>query len=128
MKMISLPALALVSMSAAASMSTVTPVTLTQDPLVMRLSKDEFRIAFGINGENCGAKGCSGTIRYHVEWTTPDGASRSEIRHVDYTVAPNAGRTIAVDRQYLDTAEGQHTTQVVKVHVETITCVDGAAR
>ncbi len=26
-------------------------VSLTQSPLVMRLSKDEFRIAFGISGE-----------------------------------------------------------------------------
>ena len=30
-------------------------------------------------------------------------------------------RTIAVDRQYFDTAEGQHTTDVVKVRVDAIT-------
>jgi hypothetical protein len=28
-------------------------VSLTQAPLVMRLSKDEFRIAFCVNGERC---------------------------------------------------------------------------
>jgi hypothetical protein len=98
-------------------------VVLTQDPLIMRLSKDEFRIAFGINGERCGAQGCSGLIRYRVDWKTPDGTTRSEIRHVTYTVSPNASRTIAVDRQYFDTAEGQHTTDVLKVSVDSITCL-----
>jgi hypothetical protein len=129
MKMISLPLLAMLSMStgAGASSSAAQSVSLTQDPLVMRLSKDEFRIAFGIDGQSCGVNGCSGTIRYRVEWKTPDGASRSETRHVDYRVAPNTGRTIAVDRQYLDTAEGQHTTEVVNVHVDAITCKAGAA-
>jgi hypothetical protein len=97
-------------------------VVLTQDPLIMRLSKDEFRIAFGINGERCGAQGCSGLIRYRVDWKTPDGTTRSEIRHVNYTVSPSASRTIAVDRQYFDTAEGQHTTDVLKVSIDAITC------
>ena len=97
-------------------------VVLTQDPLIMRLSKDEFRIAFGINGERCGPQGCSGLIRYRVDWKTPDGTTRSEIRHVNYTVSPNASRTIAVDRQYFDTAEGQHTTDVLKVSIDAITC------
>jgi hypothetical protein len=102
-------------------------VSLTQDPLVMRLNKDEFRIAFGINGERCEANGCSGIIRYRVEWKTQDGATRSEIKHVNYTVAPRTRRTIAVDRQYFDTAEGQHITDVVKVSIDAITCLDGAA-
>ena len=101
-------------------------VSLTQEPLIMRLNKDEFRIAFGINGERCGANGCSGMIRYRVDWKTADGATRSEIKRVSYTVAPRARRTIAVDRQYFDTAEGQHTTDVVKVSVDAITCRDGA--
>lgn len=100
-------------------------VTLTQEPLIMRLSKDEFRIAFGINGERCGANGCSGMIRYRVDWKTADGATRSEIKRVSYTVSPLAQRTIAVDRQYFDTAEGQHTTDVVRVSIDTITCRDG---
>jgi hypothetical protein len=89
----------------------------------MRLSKDEFRIAFGINGERCGTRGCSGLIRYRVDWKTPDGTTRSEIRHVNYTISPNASRTIAVDRQYFDTAEGQHTTDVLKVSIDAITCL-----
>jgi hypothetical protein len=100
-------------------------VVLTHDPLIMRLSKDEFRIAFGINGARCGERGCSGQIRYRVDWQTPDGTTRSEIRHVHYTVSPSVSRTIAVDRQYFDTAEGQHTTEVLKVSVDAIT-LDGA--
>ena len=91
----------------------------------MRLSKDEFRIAFGINGERCAQNGCSGLIRYRVKWKTAEGMSRSEIKHVSYTVLPRTGRTIAVDRQYFDTAEAQHTTDIVKVSVDEITCVDG---
>ena len=100
-------------------------VSLTQDPLVMRLNKDEFRIAFGINGERCEANGCSGIIRYRVDWKTQEGAARTEIKHVHYTVAPRTRRTIAVDRQYFDTAEGQHTTDVVRVSIDAITCLDG---
>jgi hypothetical protein len=102
-------------------------VSLTQDPLVMRVNKDEFRIVFGIDGKRCGAEGCSGLIRYRVDWKTHDGITRSEIRHVNYNVLPSAGRTIAVDRQYFDTAEGQHTTDVVKVSVDSITCNDASA-
>jgi hypothetical protein len=68
----------------------------------MRLNKDEFRIAFGINGERCDANGCSGMIRYQVDWKTADGTTRSETKHVYYTVSPHATRTIAVDRQYFD--------------------------
>jgi hypothetical protein len=100
-------------------------VSLTQDPLIMRLDKDEFRIAFGINGERCAPNGCNGLIRYRVRWKTADGARHSEIKQVSYTVLPDVGRTIAVDRQYFDTAEGAHTTDVVKVSIDTITCRDG---
>ncbi len=101
-------------------------VSLTQDPLIMRLNKDEFRIAFGINGERCGANGCSGMIRYRVDWKSADGTIRSELKRVNYTVSPRAPRTIAVDRQYFDTAEGQPTTAVLKVRIDAITCHDGA--
>jgi hypothetical protein len=100
-------------------------VSLTQPPLVMRLDKDEFRIAFGINGERCASIGCNGSIHYRVEWRTIGGATRSEVKTVNYNVAPSAGRTIAVDRQYFDTAEGQHSTDIVKVRVDKITCNDG---
>ena len=131
MKTISLSLLALVTMGAAcASAAIAAPtasrsVSLTHEPVVMRLNKDEFRIAFGVNGERCAQTGCSGLIRYRVNWKTMDGVTRSELKHVKYTVLPGAGRTIAVDRQYFDTAEGQHTTDVVKVTVEAISRVDG---
>ena len=100
------------------------PVSLTQEPLVMRLSKDEFRIAFGINAERGAPNGCNGVIRYRVDWKTEDGVSRSEVKLVNYTVSPRASRAIAVDRQYFHTAEGQHTTEVVRVRVGRITCLD----
>jgi hypothetical protein len=99
-------------------------VSLTQEPLVMRLSKDEFRIAFGINAERGAPNGCNGVIRYRVDWKTEDGVSRSEVKLVNYTVSPRASRAITVDRQYFDTAEGQHTTEVVRVSVGRITCLD----
>jgi hypothetical protein len=96
-------------------------VLLTGDPVVMRLNKDEFRIVFGIEGKSCAAHGCSGSVRYRVDWKTSDGTTRSERKEVSYIVSPEAARTIAVDRQYLDTGEGAHTVDVVKVRVDTIT-------
>jgi hypothetical protein len=90
----------------------------------MRLSNNEFRIAFGINGELCAANGCNGSIRYTVDWKTADGITRSEVKQVSYAVPARASRSIAVDRQYFDTAEGAHTTNVVKVRIEKITCRD----
>jgi hypothetical protein len=124
MKMISLSLVAMAALSAGAAAATPAAgrVSLTHDPLVMRVNKDEFRIAFGINGERCGVNGCSGMILYRVDWKTPDGITRTETKHVGYTVSPLASRTIAVDRQYFDTAEGQHTTDVVKVSIDSITC------
>jgi hypothetical protein len=95
-------------------------VLLTGDPVVMRLNKDEFRIVFGIEGKSC-VHGCSGSVRYSVDWKASDGTARSEQKEVSYVVAPHAARTIAVDRQYLDTAEGAHTVDVVKVRVDRIT-------
>jgi hypothetical protein len=122
MQLLFLMAMMTLSAGAGAAPPAARSVSLTQDPLIMRLNKDEFRIAFGINGERCGANGCSGMIRYRVDWKTADGTTRSEIKHVNYTVSPHASRTIAVDRQYFDTAEGQHTTDVVKVSIDAITC------
>jgi hypothetical protein len=100
--------------------------SLTQDPLVMRLSKDEFRIAFGVNAPGCASNGCSGVIHFRVKWKTEDGTVISEFRRVSYNVLPHSSRTMTVDRQYFDTAEGAHTTDVIKVTVDTITCLDGA--
>ena len=102
-------------------------VSLTQQPLVMRLSKDEFRIAFGINAERGAPFGCNGVIRYRVDWKADDGTARSESRRVSYTVVPHASRTITVDRQYFDTSEGMHTTDIVKVRVDSISCIDSGA-
>src|SRR5262249_37768071 len=87
-------------------------VSLTQSPLVMRVGKDEFRVAFGINSVGCAGRGCYGAIRYRVNWKAEDGTIRSDIREVGYTVVPTAARTITVDRQYFDTSEGAHTTDV----------------
>jgi hypothetical protein len=94
---------------------------LTGDPVVMRLNKDEFRIVFGIEARSCVPHGCNGSVRYRIDWKATDGTTGSEQKEVDYTVSPDAARTIAVDRQYLDTAEGAHTVDVVKVSVDSIT-------
>jgi hypothetical protein len=102
-------------------------VSLSQEPLVMRLGKDEFRIAFGINAGRFTSNGRNGVIRYRVNWKTEDGTTRSEIKQVKYTVPPGASRTITVDHQYFDTAEGKHTTEVVKVSVEKIARLDSRA-
>lgn len=126
-----LSAIAVAAVTARAGVATALehPVSLTQEPLVMRLSKDEFRIAFGLSAERAAAGGCSGVIRYHVDWKTEDGTTRSEFRRVNYSLAPRSSRSITVDRQYFDTAEGQHTTEVVRVSVDRISCLDaGDAR
>lgn len=117
--------LSLACLAATATAAANPRVSLTQSPLVMRLSKDEFRIAFGISGERCFAKGCHGEIRYRVHWRTEEGATHSEMKLVDYTIVAHSGRSIAVDRQYFDTAEGRHTTEVVAVSVDLITCREG---
>jgi hypothetical protein len=96
-------------------------VLVTGDPVVMRLNKDEFRIVFGIEGRSCVAHGCTGSVHYRVDWKASDGTARSERKEVNYVVSPQTERTIAVDRQYLDTAEGAHDVDVVKVRVDRIT-------
>lgn len=116
---------ALPALGAGAAAVSTRVVSLTQDPVVMRLNKDEFRIAFGLNAEHCASSGCSGVIRYRVDWKTEDGTTRSEFKRVSYTAVPHAKRALTVDRQYFDTAEGAHTTDVVRVSVDMITCVDG---
>ncbi len=128
MKMIPLFLTAIVATATGAQAAAVSApfVSLTQPPLVMRLNKDEFRIAFGINGERRAATGCKGSIHYRVDWVTAEGATRSEHKQVNFAVSPHTGRTIAVDRQYFDTGEGAHSTDVVNVKVDKITCDDGA--
>ena len=129
MKLIKMSVLAVAALHALspvrAAASELPAVSLTQSPLVMRMSQDEFRVAFGIKSVGCSAKGCRGAIRYRVNWKAEDGTTRWEIREVDYAVVPHSARTIAVDRQYFDTAEGAHTTDVLKVTVARITCHEG---
>jgi hypothetical protein len=118
--------LAIAALGAQGVQAQARAISLSQSPLVMRMSKDEFRIAFGINAQKCAATGCHGFIQYRVHWKTEQGLTRSELKQVSYTVPPRSGRSIAVDRQYFDTAEGQHTTEVVNVSVDAITCHEGA--
>src|SRR5580704_3055562 len=101
--------------------------SLAERPLVMRLSKDEFRIAFGLKANNCADSGCSGVINYRVEWKGDDGVSRSELRRVSYAVLPHYTRALTVDRQYFVTVEDAPTTEIVKVTVGNITCMSGQA-
>jgi hypothetical protein len=107
--------------SGAAASASERSVSLTQEPLVMRLNKDEFRIAFGLNAGRFASNGCDGVISYRVDWKTEDGTTRREAKQVKYTVLPGASRTITVDHQYFDTAEAAHTTDVVRVSVDKIT-------
>src|SRR5450631_4818271 len=98
MKMIPLYLLAIAITATGAGASVAAPsehaIELTQTPLVMRLTKDEFRIAFGVQGERCASNGCSGSIHYRVEWKPMDGVTRSETKQVSYTISPHTGRTI----------------------------------
>lgn len=110
----------------AAGAATARSARVTQAPFVMRLGTDEFRIAFGIDAKGCVSNGCNGVIRYKVAWTTGGDTVTSEIRRVHYSMVPGYTRTITVDRQYFDTAEGAHTTVLVNVTVQSITCEDGA--
>ena len=126
--------LSLVALAAlgAASIASAAPaqacaVSLTNDPVVMRINKDEFCIVFGVAGDQCSTDGCSGVIRYKADWKTESGDTRSDNKLVSYTVPRGANRTIAVDRHYFDTAEGQHTTEIVKVSVDDVSCTDRVA-
>jgi len=116
----------LMSATVQAEQVAVPAVSLSQDPLVMRMSKDEFRIAFGINADHCSASGCHGVIRYRVSWRAEDGTTGSEVKQVAYVVTPKAARSIVVDRQYFDTAEAEHTTEITQVSIDRITCLRGA--
>jgi hypothetical protein len=102
-------------------------VGLTQDPLVMRLGKDEFRIAFGLDATSCKDEGCAGTIKYNTTWETEDGLRSTEQKTVSFSIPSGAARSLSVDRNYFDTAEAQHTTKVVSVSVDEINCGGGAA-
>ena len=102
-------------------------VSLTQDPLVMRVGKDEFRIAFGLDAASCKETGCTGSIRYNTTWETEDGIRSTEQKTVTFNIPDGAERSLSVDRSYFDTAEAKHTTKVVGVDVSQISC-DGQAQ
>ena len=97
-------------------------VNLTQDPLVMRLGKDEFRIAFGLQASGCNGGGCTGSISYNTTWETEDGSTTTERKTVSFAIPEGAERSLIVDRSYFDTTEAQHTTKVVAVDVAQIGC------
>jgi len=97
-------------------------VSLTQDPLVMRMGKDEFRIAFGLDAASCKETGCTGSIRYNTTWETEDGIRSTEQKTVTFNIPDGAERSLSVDRSYFDTAEAKHTTKVVGVDVSQISC------
>jgi len=120
-------ALAVLPLGSAFAAPATCGVSLTQQPLVLRIGKDEFRIAFGLDAASCHESGCSGSIRYDATWQTDDGQRSTERKTVAFDIPAGAERSLSVDRHYFDTAEAQHTTQIVGVAVEQISC-DSADR
>ena len=115
-------ALSVLPLGSAMATPATCSVSLTQDPLVMRVGKDEFRIAFGLDAASCHESGCSGSIRYDATWQTDDGQQSTERKTVAFDIPAGAERSLSVDRHYFDTAEAQHTTQIVGVAVDRISC------
>ncbi len=116
-------AVAMLPAAGAFAASNVCSVSMAQDPLIMRLGKDEFRIAFGLSGENCAQPGgCAGTINYRADWKAEDGTSRNEHKQLAFTIPDGAKRSLVVDRHYFDTSEGKHTTDLTAVSIENVSC------
>lgn len=128
MKTLATLILAIVPIASVFAASESCSVSMAQEPVVMRLGKDEFRIAFGLNSERCGANGCNGTISYLAKWTTEDGAARDERKQLSFAIPDGAKRSLVVDRHYFDTSEGKHTTQLSKVDVEGVSCAPADSR
>jgi hypothetical protein len=105
----------------AAAAAAACSVSVNEQPVVMRIGKDEFRIAFGVNGDAC-QNGCAGTIRYQAAWRTDDGVTNVDRKQLSYSIPDGATRSIAVDRHFFDTAEGKHTTDIVHVSVDEVSC------
>lgn len=118
-------ALAAAFMAGTAVATAATPdtcsVAVKNDPVVIRMSQDEFRIAFGVQSESCKG-GCTGLISYRAAWRANDGTQSVEEKRVAYTIPKGADRTIAVDRNFFDLGEARNTTDVVGVEVSDITC------
>ncbi|MET0229865.1 MAG: hypothetical protein ABW186_02925 [Rhodanobacteraceae bacterium] len=108
----------------AVAAETTCAVNVSNDPVVIRMDKDEFRIAFGVTGDACDAKGCSGVIRYRAAWRTEDGAEATDTKVLSYDIPSGSKRSIAVDRHYFDTSEGRHTTDLVSVSVDEVSCTE----
>ena len=106
----------------AATPATTCAVTITKDPVVIRMDKDEFRIAFGVAGDRCEESGCSGVIRYKAAWRTENGEQSVDTKLLSYDIPNGASHSIAVDRHYFDTSEGKHTTDLVQVTVDDVSC------
>ncbi len=100
----------------------VCSVSVDKDPVVMRMSKDEFRIVFGVASEQCHENGCSGVIKYDAAWRTEDGSENIDHKVLSYNIPSGTTQSIAVDRHYFDTGEGKHTTDLVRVSVSDISC------
>ncbi|HKE49114.1 MAG TPA: hypothetical protein VKB52_13700 [Rhodanobacteraceae bacterium] len=115
-------ALALVLPAAAESAAVPCAVSVTGDPLVIRMGKDEFRIAFGVTADACDTAGCAGAIRYKAAWRADDGTDGIDEKVLRYDIPSGARRSIAVDRHYFDSREGGHTTDLVEVAIEDVTC------
>ena len=116
------------SVATFAAESNACRVTLTQDPLVMRIGKDEFRIAFGLDGTTCRGTGCSGVIKYRATWQAEDGTRNTEDKAVRFDIPQDAERSLTVDRSYFDEGEAQHTVEVVNVDVAQINCSSAPAK
>jgi hypothetical protein len=120
--------LAAASISPAIAAPGTCSVSISQEPVVLRVGKDEFRIAFGVTGEQCRESGCSGVIRYQASWRTEDGAVAIDRKALSYHIPDGGSRSIAVDRHYFDTAEAKQTTSVVRVDVDEVSCARPANR
>ena len=106
----------------AATPAATCAVTVTQEPVIIRMNKDEFRIAFGVSGERCQESGCAGVIHYKAAWRTESGEQSVESKLLSYDIPNGATQSIAVDRHYFDTSEGKHTTDLVQVTVDDVSC------
>jgi hypothetical protein len=117
---------ALIGMLAIANASAAAPatcsVTVGKEPVVMRMSKDEFRIVFAVSGDDCSEHGCAGIIKYQATWRTEDGAGNVDSKALSYAIPSGSSRSIAVDRHYFDLGEGKHKTDLVNVSVEGVSC------
>jgi hypothetical protein len=108
--------------SAVAATPAVCSVQIKEEPVVIRMDKDEFRIAFGVSGDACRDNGCSGVIRYKAAWRTDDGIGRIDDKVLNYEIPSGANQSIVVDRHYFDTSEGKHTTDLFHVTVDDVSC------